>query len=138
MASLAVVCAAADVAADCSAVSATPGLQRFYSDGWGIDARNTRHQNAQHTSIDATNVSRLKLKWSYALATDAPRSMPLVTEDSIFIGDSGRGLLALDRETVACAGSSSMAAKSAARSCTSCRTTAQRCSSRIAPKACSP
>ncbi|MYE23497.1 MAG: PQQ-binding-like beta-propeller repeat protein, partial [Gammaproteobacteria bacterium] len=46
----------------------------------------------------ATNVASLKLKWSYNLGDNSPRSMPLVTEDTLFIGD-GNGLVALDRET---------------------------------------
>ena len=53
----------------------------------------------ERTSIRASNVSRLVLKWTHALASYSPRSMPLVTEDTVFVGDGGRGLLALDRET---------------------------------------
>ena len=34
-----------------------------------------------------------------AISTSKPRSWPLVTEDTIFIGDSGRGIVALDRAT---------------------------------------
>ena len=83
----------------CPASIASPGLERFYSDGWGMDARNTRHQGPERTSIRASNVSHLVLKWTHALASQTPRSMPLVTEDTVFVGDGGRGLLALDRET---------------------------------------
>ena len=85
--------------APCPAALPDPGLERFYSDGWGMDPRNTRHQGPARTTIRASNVSRLELKWTHALATYSPRSMPLVTEDTVFVGDSGRGLLALDRET---------------------------------------
>jgi polyvinyl alcohol dehydrogenase (cytochrome) len=85
------------VASDC-AVS-TPGLSTFYSDGWGIDKANTRFQPATRTTINASNVSRLKLKWVYGFAGDSPRSFPLITEDTIFIGDISEGLVALDRET---------------------------------------
>ena len=79
-------------AAACAETRPTPGLQRFYSDGWGMDARNTRHQRTGRTTVSAANVSGLTLKWSYALGSEQSRSMPLVTEDTIFVGDSGRGL----------------------------------------------
>ena len=72
-------------------------LDSPYAVGWGIDHRNTRHQ--PKSSIDSANAHRLALKWAYGLASDSPRSYPLVTEDAIFVGDGGRGLVALDRET---------------------------------------
>jgi polyvinyl alcohol dehydrogenase (cytochrome) len=79
-------------AADCTS---RPGLTAFASDAWGIDAHNTRFQ--PKTTITAANVGRLKLKWVYGLSTDMPRSYPLVTEDTIFIGDAGHGIVALNR-----------------------------------------
>ena len=86
------------VCAVCPEALPAPGLERIQSVGWGIDPRNTRHQGPARTRIDAANVSSLALKWSYALASEHSRSMPLVTEDTIFVG-AGRGLVALDRET---------------------------------------
>ena len=74
-----------------------PSLAALKSVAWGLDVRNTRFQT--QSSIDSTNVDRLKLKWTYALSNTTPRSYPLVTEDTIFIGDSGRGVVALDRAT---------------------------------------
>ena len=65
--------------------------------GWGIELNNQRLQ--QDTTINRANVGRLKLAWSYGFANMKPRSWPLVSEDTIFIGDSGRGVVALDRET---------------------------------------
>jgi len=97
--------AAVAIAALCGHANATvcagttPGLAKFYSDAWGIDPSSTRFQPAERTSITAANVGRLRLKWVYGLSTDAPRSYPLVTEDTIFIGDSGNGLVALDRQS---------------------------------------
>ena len=76
-----------------------PGLKHFYSSGWGIDSANRRYQGPGRTSISADNIDRLELKWVYQLAQMTPRSYPLVSEDTIFFGDSGRGLVALDRET---------------------------------------
>ena len=68
-----------------------------YAEAWGIDKRNTRYQ--PRSSLNSTNAERLALKWVYGLAGETPRFYPLVTEDTIVIGDSGRGLVALDRET---------------------------------------
>lgn len=67
-----------------------------YSEGWGIDLRNTRYQD--RSALNSKNANQLQLKWSYGLNNDAPRSYPFVTEDTIFIGDTGRGVVALDRE----------------------------------------
>ena len=75
----------------------TPGLSSFSSTGWGVDFGGQRFQ--QSSQIDVLNARRLQLKWVYGFGTKSPRVYPLVTEDTIFIGDGGRGLLALDRET---------------------------------------
>ena len=90
---------AADGDADqCAGTDNAPGLAQIHSAGWGFDLRNTRFRGAEDTSVRAANVASLKLKWSYNLGDNSPRSMPLVTEDTLFIGD-GNGLVALDRET---------------------------------------
>lgn len=83
--------------APCQAADPVPHFETSYAEGWGIDARNTRYQ--AKSSIDASNVASLKLKWVYGLASTTPRSYPLVTEDTVFVGDGGRGLVALERET---------------------------------------
>jgi polyvinyl alcohol dehydrogenase (cytochrome) len=83
--------------ASCDNVDTVPGLTSAYSVGWGIDRRNTRF--VPRSDINAANASALSLKWAYGLASNTPRSYPLVTEDTVFIGDDSRGLLALERET---------------------------------------
>ena len=83
--------------AECGIVDPLPGFGSSYAEGWGIDQRNTRYQ--PRSTIDSGNVARLSLKWAYGLASTTPRSYPLVTEDTIFVGDGGRGLVALERET---------------------------------------
>ena len=82
------------VHADCTN---PPDLSTLYSTGWGIDHRNTRYQ--PRSAIDSTNAQSLALKWVYGLASTTPRSYPLVTTNTIFIGDGGRGVVALDRKT---------------------------------------
>ncbi len=69
----------------------------MYSQGWGVDVRNTRYQ--PQSRLNADNARHLKLKWVYGLSGDTPRSLPLVSDDTLFMGDDGRGLVALDRET---------------------------------------
>lgn len=83
--------------AACEDVAPTPDFSKTYANTWGIDYHNTRFQPA--STVNAKNVRRLKIKWAYGLSTSKPRSYPLVTADSIIIGDSGRGIVALDRET---------------------------------------
>ncbi|MDA1073600.1 MAG: PQQ-binding-like beta-propeller repeat protein [Proteobacteria bacterium] len=76
--------------------NSTPHFDDVYSEGWGIDLHNTRYQ--PRSTLNAKNVEGLQLKWAYGLSNNSPRSYPLVTKDTIFIGDSGRGIVALDRE----------------------------------------
>jgi polyvinyl alcohol dehydrogenase (cytochrome) len=88
---------AIEVNASCEDVDPVPHLESSYAVGWGIDHRNTRYQ--PKSSINSGNAAKLTLKWVYGLASTTPRSYPLVTEDTIFVGDGGRGLVALDRAT---------------------------------------
>lgn len=81
-------------AADCAS---KPGTASFASDAWGIDTRSTRFQ--PKTTITAANVNRLKLKWVYGLNGDSPRFYPLVSEDTIFLGNGWGGLVAADRKS---------------------------------------
>ncbi|XOV90317.1 MAG: PQQ-binding-like beta-propeller repeat protein [Pseudomonadota bacterium] len=83
------------VAASCDVT--TPNVDGIYSDGWGFNAHNHRLQ--QQTEINAGNVSDLALAWTYAYANTKPRSMPLVTRDTIFVGDTNVGIVALDRNS---------------------------------------
>ena len=72
-------------------------LTDAYASSWGIDERNTRYQ--PRSSLTAANVSNLQLKWTYGFANVAPRSYPLVTPTAIIVGDGGRGVVALARDT---------------------------------------
>lgn len=88
---------AASAAAGCEGTTREPGVARFHAQSWGIDARNTRYQ--PQSNLTARNAAKLELKWVYGLADTSPRSLPLVSEDTVFMGDGPRGLVALDRET---------------------------------------
>ena len=72
-------------------------MNKFYQSGWGISLDNQRFQ--RDTTIDAGTARHLKLKWVYGFGTNTPRVLPLVTEDTIFIGDANVGLVALERRT---------------------------------------
>ena len=94
---LALVTAVTSYAESATCTQTTPGLSQFYNAGWGIDLGNQRFQ--EQTTITAGNARSLSLSWTYGFASKRPRVFPLVTEDTIFIGDGGRGLIALDRAT---------------------------------------
>jgi polyvinyl alcohol dehydrogenase (cytochrome) len=68
-----------------------------YTLGWGIDLGNSRYQ--PNTVLRSANIAGLRLEWVYGLSSVAPRAYPLITADTIFVGDDGRGLVALDRQT---------------------------------------
>ncbi len=87
------------VYASCDNTRSEPGIAQFFTNSWGTDYGGERFQPSDKTSINADNAPKLSLKWAYGLSTDQPRSYPLVTEDTIFIGDGGHGLVALDKET---------------------------------------
>ncbi|MEM7365352.1 MAG: PQQ-binding-like beta-propeller repeat protein, partial [Pseudomonadota bacterium] len=69
-----------------------------FPSSWGMTDEGTRYVSDRRTSINRSNVADLTLKWVYRLNTNQPRSFPLVTDDTIFIGD-GTDAVALDRET---------------------------------------
>lgn len=98
MIALALLCPilAAPVAAE-PCEQSKPGLQHYFAKGWGLDHHNHRLQ--RETTINRQNVGSLELAWAYGLANEQPRFWPLITEDTVFIGDTGRGLVALDRHT---------------------------------------
>lgn len=75
----------------------TPQVTHFFQTGWGVNHNGDRYQ--RQTQINPGNVKNLRLKWSYGFATKRPRVAPLVTDDTVFIGDAGYGLVALDRES---------------------------------------
>ncbi len=77
--------------------SSTPGLSKLYQTGWGIDFKGQRF--VRDTTINGGNAANLKLKWAYGFGSKTPRVFPLVTEDTIFIGDANVGLVALDRDS---------------------------------------
>lgn len=94
---LAICFASSAVLAECKNISSNADLTSMASNSWGIDHRNTRYQPA--STVNAENAANLELKWAYGLSNETPRSFPLVTKDTIFIGDSNHGLVALERET---------------------------------------
>ena len=75
----------------------TPPDTRFFSNGWGLDATSQRYQ--ADTALHAGNARELQLKWAWGLSTNRPRVFPLVSKDTLFIGDAENGLLALDSQT---------------------------------------
>ncbi len=78
--------------------SKQPSLNDQYSEGWGIDARNTRFQ--PRSTINQTNVAQLELDWVFALDDGgSPHSYPLVTEDTVFIGTDVGNVYALEKST---------------------------------------
>ncbi len=89
--------AAASSQAGCEPADGEFDTTSRYGSGWGIDHRGTRYQPA--STVKAANVGNLRLKWAYGLNSQTPRSFPMVTSDTLYIGDTGRGVIALDRET---------------------------------------
>lgn len=67
---------------------------------WGLGNGNHRFQSKSDITI--ANAAQLTLRWVYALGDgedDSPHSLPVVTEDTIYIGSQSGILHALDRTT---------------------------------------
>lgn len=88
-----------NAAVDCTTVEKTVDSTTFFGHGWGLNHLNHRFQDESKTSINASNVESLKLNWVYRLSSETPRSFPVVTNDTVYIGDGPAGLVALDFET---------------------------------------
>lgn len=66
--------------------------------GWGRDVLNARA--ALDAGIDASNVSRLRLKWVFGLpGEDQPRAQPAIADGRLFVGNKAGALYSLDAKT---------------------------------------
>jgi len=83
---------APDVAA---AIDLSPSIN-----GWGINDKNHRFIAEIDAGINRDNLTRLQVKWVFALPdTATPHTQPFITPDTVFIGDEPGVVYALDRET---------------------------------------
>ena len=68
--------------------------------GWGVDEKNHRFVPGSAAGINRDNVSSLQLKWVFGLPdTDAPRFVPLVSDDTVIVSDGAGMVYALDRDS---------------------------------------
>ena len=65
--------------------------------GWGHDLSNTRFQDAASAGITAENVSRLKVKWTFAFPGDLQSyGVPVLAGGRVFAGSWGGKVYSLD------------------------------------------
>jgi polyvinyl alcohol dehydrogenase (cytochrome) len=68
--------------------------------GWGNDGGNTRFQTAAAARVTATDVPRLKLKWSFGFPTgESSNSQPTVVAGRVFAGSDNGFIYSLDAAT---------------------------------------
>ncbi len=80
---------------DIAAIDPSPRVN-----GWGLNKENHRFVTDVAAGVDAQSVSSLSVKWVFAVAdTKAPHTQPLITPNTIVIGDGAGLVYALDRET---------------------------------------
>ena len=88
------------IANNCSADIATSIDLTPNINGWGINNKNHRFISETDAGINRENLSRLRVKWVFALPdTKAPHTQPFITPDTVFVGDEPGLVYALDRET---------------------------------------
>ena len=67
---------------------------------WGVDHRNQRQFEADHTEINIDNVSRLRLKWAFAYPEAVrARSQPALAGGSVFVGSQNGTVFSLDEDS---------------------------------------
>jgi polyvinyl alcohol dehydrogenase (cytochrome) len=68
--------------------------------GWGIDQQNSRHQPAAAAGLAASDIPRLKLKWSFGFpGASASGSQVSVVGSRLFVGSRNGVMYALDKES---------------------------------------
>lgn len=75
--------------------SAQPDTQ-----GWGVTQGNQRHFGEDITSVNASNIGRLKLKWAFAFPEAIRvRSQPATAGGALYVGSQNGSVYALDQKT---------------------------------------
>ena len=81
----------------CTTTPAPLSLSAAGWNGWGRDLENTRYQ--PNPGLDAAEVPRLKLKWSFAYPGEQSWGQPTVVGNRVFVSDTVGGVYALDAKT---------------------------------------
>jgi polyvinyl alcohol dehydrogenase (cytochrome) len=68
--------------------------------GWGVDIRNSRFEQAEVAGMTAQEVPHLRLKWAFGFpGASSGGTQPVVVGGRVYIGDAEGDLFALDAET---------------------------------------
>ena len=68
--------------------------------GWSPSSANTRFQEADRTTLNNGNISRLQFKWAFGFAGDVTAfAAPTVLNGTLFVGSAGGAVQALDAQT---------------------------------------
>jgi len=87
------------LAANCAPGSVGVDINSVIS-GWSAGPGNLRYTPPSDAGPTPSSISDWSPAWVFALPdTDAPRSQPAVTRDTVFIADGDGGVYALDRQT---------------------------------------
>ena len=80
---------------DISAIDPAPLVN-----GWGLNKANHRFVTQADAGVQPSSLDDLAVKWVFAVAdTDAPHTQPLITSNTVVIGDGSGGVYALDRDS---------------------------------------
>lgn len=68
--------------------------------GWGLNRENHRFVSQRDAGINSSSLNQLAVKWVFAIAdTNAPHTQPLITSNTVVIGDGAGLVYALDRDS---------------------------------------
>ncbi len=79
--------------------SSLPSRATAVWSSWGVDAANSRFQDAAAAGLSPAQLPRLKLKWAFGLGEGTPHSQPAVALGRIFVGTSAGTVYSLDAHT---------------------------------------
>ena len=87
-----------------NACSSNPPIRDLTSapswNGWGVDIANTRFQPRRAAGLSPAQVSRLKLKWAFALpGATAAYSQPTIVDGRLFVSSDSGYVYSLDAAT---------------------------------------
>jgi polyvinyl alcohol dehydrogenase (cytochrome) len=68
--------------------------------GWGVDASNGRFQNAKAAGLSASDIPKLKLKWTFGFPnSNSAFSQPTIAGGRVFVGSQSGTVFSLDAAT---------------------------------------
>jgi len=92
--------ASSRVAGKCSSTEAHEAVSDLGWNGWGANLTNTRFQSQQSSQLSAADVSKLKLRWTFAFPEQSRMAaQPAISGNRLYIGSADGNIYSLNVDT---------------------------------------